>query len=257
MDFHIFTLFPQMFEGPLSESIIKRARERGLIDVHLHNIRDFAKDKHRIVDDYPYGGGPGMVMKPEPIFGAVEALLTRLNKTKKFGESTSEVDPPPIILMSPRGRVFNHRVALDLSRHPCLIIICGHYEGVDERVREHLVTDEISLGDYVLTGGELAAMVVVDAVARLLPGVLGSEESVHRESHSNRLLQFPQYTRPPDFRGWEVPEVLLSGHHGEIQRWRRRQSLLLTRKTRPDLLESTDLSDDEKRLIDWDHGCAE
>ncbi|MCH8087799.1 MAG: tRNA (guanosine(37)-N1)-methyltransferase TrmD [Chloroflexi bacterium] len=250
MDFHIFTLFPQMFEGPLSESIIKRARERGLIGVHLHNIRDFAIDKHRIVDDSPYGGGPGMVMKPEPIFGAVEDLLTRLNKTDKPGKSTSEVEPPPIILMSPRGRVFNHRVALDLSRHPCIIIICGHYEGVDERVKEHLITDEISLGDYVLTGGELAAMVVVDAVARLLPGVLGSEESIHGESHSDGLLQFPQYTRPPDFRGWEVPEVLLSGHHGEIQRWRRRQSLLLTRKTRPDLLDPADLSDDEKRSID-------
>ena len=256
MDFHIFTLFPQMFEGPLSESIIKRARERGLIGVHLHNIRDFARDKHRIVDDSPYGGGPGMVMKPEPIFGAVEDLLTRLNKTNKLGESTSEVEPPSIILMSPRGRVFNHQVALDLSRHPCLIIICGHYEGVDERVKEHLVTDEISLGDYVLTGGELAAMVVVDAVARLLPGVLGSEESIHGESHSDGLLQFPQYTRPPDFRGWEVPEVLLSGNHGEILRWRRRHSLLLTRKARPDMLEPADLSDDEKRLIDRDTGCA-
>lgn len=250
MDFHIFTLFPQMFEGPLSESIIKRARERGLIGVHLHNIRDFARDKHRIVDDSPYGGGPGMVMKPEPIFGAVEDLLTRLNKTDKPGESTSESEPPPIILMSPRGRVFNHRVALELSRHPCLIIICGHYEGVDERVKKHLVTDEISLGDYVLTGGELAAMVMVDAVARLLPGVLGSEESIHGESHSDGLLQFPQYTRPPDFRGWEVPEVLLSGHHGEIRRWRRRQSLLLTKKARPDLLDPADLSDDEKRSID-------
>ena len=250
MDFHIFTLFPQMFEGPLSESIIKRARERGLIGVHLHNIRDFAIDKHRIVDDSPYGGGPGMVMKPEPIFGAVEDLLARLHKTNKLGESTSESESPPIILMSPRGRVFNHRVALDLSRHPCVIIICGHYEGVDERVKEHLITDEISLGDYVLTGGELAAMVVVDAVARLLPGVLGSDESIHGESHSDGLLQFPQYTRPPDFRGWEVPEVLLSGHHGEIQRWRRRQSLLLTRKTRPDLLEPVDMSDDEKRSID-------
>lgn len=250
MDFHIFTLFPQMFEGPLSESIIKRARERDLIDVHLHNIRDFARDKHRIVDDSPYGGGPGMVMKPEPIFGAVEALLARINETKKLGESTSEAELPPVILMSPKGQVFNQQVALDLSRHPCLIIICGHYEGVDERVNKHLVTDEISLGDYVLTGGELAAMVVVDAVARLLPGVLGSEESIHGESHSDGLLQFPQYTRPPDFRGWEVPEVLLSGHHGEIQRWRRRQSLLLTRKARPDLLEPADLSDNEKRLLD-------
>ena len=257
MDFHIFTLFPQMFEGPLSESIIKRARERDLIDVHLHNIRDFARDKHRIVDDSPYGGGPGMVMKPEPIFGAVEALLARINETNKLGESTSEAELPPVILMSPKGRVFNQQVALDLSRQPCLIIICGHYEGVDERVKEHLVTDEISLGDYVLTGGELAAMVVVDAVARLLPGVLGSEESIHGESHSDGLLQFPQYTRPPDFRGWEVPEVLLSGHHGEILRWRRRQSLLLTRKARPDLLEPADLSDDEKRLIDRDTGCAE
>lgn len=250
MDFHIFTLFPQMFEGPLSESIIKRARERDLIDVHLHNIRDFARDKHRIVDDSPYGGGPGMVMKPEPIFGAVEALLARINQTKKLGESTSEAELPPVILMSPKGQVFNQQVALDLSRHPRLIIICGHYEGVDERVNKHLVTDEISLGDYVLTGGELAAMVVVDAVARLLPGVLGSEESIHGESHSDGLLQFPQYTRPPDFRGWEVPEVLLSGHHGEIQRWRRRQSLLLTRKARPDLLEPADLSDNEKRLLD-------
>jgi tRNA (guanine37-N1)-methyltransferase len=221
MQIDVLTLFPEMFEGPLGHSILRRAIDRGLLDVRLTNIRDFATDRHRTVDDYPYGGGPGMVMKPGPIFDAVEAVA----------ESGA-----PIILLSPQGRVFTQRIAAELARQERLVLICGHYEGVDERVREHLVTDELSIGDYVLTGGELAAMVVIDAVTRLLPGVLGGEESTSEESHSHGLLEYPQYTRPPDFRGWTVPEILLSGHHAEIARWRRRQALLRTARRRPDLL---------------------
>jgi tRNA (guanine37-N1)-methyltransferase len=217
----VLTLFPEMFAGPLDHSILGRAIERGLLQVQLTNPRDFTTDRHRTVDDYPYGGGPGMVMKPGPIFAAVESLAQ---------------PGSPIILLSPQGRVFNQVIAAELARQPRLIVICGHYEGVDERVREHLATDELSIGDYVLTGGELAAMVVIDAVARLLPGVLGAEASAGEESHSQGLLEYPHYTRPPEFRGWTVPEILLSGHHAEIARWRRQQSLLRTAQRRPDLL---------------------
>ena len=217
----ILTLFPEMFAGPLGHSILARAIERGLLDVQLTNIRDFATDRHRTVDDYPYGGGPGMVMKPGPIFDAVEAVAR---------------PGSPIILLSPRGRLFTQRIAAELARQDQLVLICGHYEGVDERVREHLATDELSIGDYVLTGGELPAMVVVDAVARLLPGVLGGEASASEESHSQGLLEYPHYTRPPEFRGWTVPEVLLSGNHAEIARWRHQQALRLTAQRRPDLL---------------------
>ncbi len=226
MRFDLFTLFPECFTGPLQSSILKRALERGLIDVRLHNIRDYATDKHQVCDDYPFGGGVGMVMKPEPIFAAVEAVVGQ----------TSRPDLP-IILMSPAGRVFNDAMARELAQHERLALICGHYEGVDERVREHLCTDEISIGDYVVTGGELPALVVVDAVARLRPGVLGDDTSALTESHAAGLLEHPHYTRPADFQGWQVPEVLRSGNHAEIEKWRQAQSLQRTRERRPELLD--------------------
>ncbi len=225
MHVDIFTLFPAMFQGPLTESILKRAQERGLLTIALHNIRDATTDKHHIVDDYPYGGGVGMVMKPEPIFAAVESVY----------------QSGPIILLTPQGRIFNQQIARELAQEPRLTLLCGHYEGIDERVREHLVTDEISIGDYVLTGGELGAMVIVDAVSRLIPGVL-TEGSTDEESHSNSLLEYPQYTRPAEFRGWRVPDILLSGHHEQVARWRRKQSLKITRERRPDLFAKLDLS---------------
>jgi tRNA (guanine37-N1)-methyltransferase len=225
MHFDIFTLFPAMFQGPFTESILKRAQERGLLSIALHNIRDATSDRHHIVDDYPYGGGAGMVMKPEPIFAAVEAVY----------------QGGPIILLTPQGRLFNQQIARELSQEPRITLLCGHYEGIDERVRQHLATDELSIGDYVLTAGELAAMIVVDAVSRLLPGVL-AQDSTHEESHSGSLLEYPQYTRPPEFRGWRVPEVLLSGHHEQIARWRRKESLRRTREHRPDLFARLDLS---------------
>ena len=217
----ILTLFPGMFVGPFDESMLKRARESSALELNLVDIRDFAADRHRTVDDTPYGGGPGMVMKPGPIFAAVEAVRRPASH---------------VILLSPQGRQFEQAIAAELSRLPHLVLICGHYEGVDERVREHLVDDELSIGDFVLTGGELAAMVVVDAVVRLLPGVLGAGESIVEESHSSGLLEYPQYTRPAEFRGWRVPDILLSGNHAEIARWRRRQALEWTRQRRPDLL---------------------
>lgn len=235
MRIDILTLFPEMFRGPFDESIVKRAVDKALIEIRLHNIRDFSKDRHRTVDDAPYGGGPGMVMKPEPVFDAVESL---------------EVPPgTPVVLLSPQGRLFGQRVAEELALHERLVLVCGHYEGVDERIREHLATDELSIGDYVLTGGEIPAMVVVDAVARLVRGVLGSEESIATDSLSSGLIQFPLFTRPADFRGWTAPEVLLSGNHQEIARWRRRQSLLRTRERRPDLLEAVELTDDEREEL--------
>ena len=240
MDIHVLTLFPEMFDSPFDQSIVHRAREKGLINLQLHNIRDYAQDKHKVTDDYTFGGGPGMVMKPEPIFEAVDTLKSEHELNKGT----------PIVLLTPRGRVFSQQIAQELSQHSELVLICGHYEGVDERVATHLSTDEISLGDYVLTGGELAAMVVVDSVARLVPGVLGSTESLEDESHSSGLLQYPQYTRPAEYRGWKVPDVLLSGHHQEIDRWRRQQSLLHTLKRRPDLLKYFQLTDEEKRWLE-------
>ncbi len=226
MHFDIFTLFPDMFQGPFSESILKRAQERGLLSIALHNIRAAATDKHHIVDDYPYGGGAGMVMKPDPLFAAVESVH----------------QSGPIILLTPQGRSFTQQVARDLSQLERITLICGHYEGFDERVRQHLATDELSIGDFVLTGGELAAMTVVDATSRLLPGVLNGEESTLEESHSGGLLEYPHYTRPPDFRGWRVPDVLLSGNHAEIAKWRRKEALKRTRERRPDLFARLDLS---------------
>jgi len=218
-----------MFQGPFSESILKRAQEQGLLSIALHNIRESTSDKHHIVDDYPYGGGAGMVMKPEPIFTAVDAVYQGW----------------PIILLSPQGRLFNQHIARTLAQEVRVTLICGHYEGIDERVREHLVTDEISIGDYVLTGGELAAMIVVDATSRFLPGVLGGEKSTLEESHSGGMLEYPHYTRPPEFRGWRVPDVLLSGNHAEIARWRRKESIRRTKARRPDLFEKLDLSSKE------------
>ncbi len=244
MHIHILTLFPNMFTGPFSESIIKRAIDQGLVEIAIHNIRDYTSDRHHVVDDYPYGGGPGMVLKPEPLFAAVAAIRGECGESEK-GEAEL-----PVILLTPQGRLFNQRATEELAKYEELILICGHYEGVDERVREHLVTDEISIGDYVLSGGELAAMVVVDALVRQMPGALGSEESAGEDSHSSGLLEYSQYTRPQSFRGWEVPEVLLSGNHAAIARWRREQSLLRTIKRRPDLLERATLSDEERMLLE-------
>ena len=238
MRIDILTLFPNMFTGPFDESIIKRAIDNNIVSIVIHNLRDWGLGKHKVVDDYPFGGGAGMVMKTEPIFEAVEAI--------KAQDSDSSA---PVILLTPQGRVFNQKIATELAKFERLILICGHYEGIDERVREHLATDEISIGDYVLTGGELAAMVIVDAVVRQLPGVLGSEESAAEDSHTTGLLEYPQYTRPQVYRGWEVPQVLLSGNHAQIAKWRREQSILRTFIRRPDLFDKADLSPEERKLV--------
>src|SRR4030042_999000 len=238
MRIDVLTLFPQMFDGLLSCSIIGRARERGLIDIRLHDIRDYTHDKHHVVDDYPYGGGAGMVLKPEPILEAVEAVKLELGLSSL-----------PTILLTPQGRLFNQEIARELAGYQHLILICGHYEGVDERVAEHLASDEISIGDYLLSGGEIAAMAVTDCVVRLLPGVLGSDASLAEESHVGGLLEYPQYTRPEAYRGWTAPSVLLSGDHGDVARWRRQQSLLRTAKRRPDLLEKAVLSGEDRKLL--------
>jgi tRNA (guanine37-N1)-methyltransferase len=244
LEFEVFTLFPEVFEPYLQSSILQRARQRGVIDVRLHNIRNWTSDRHHITDDEPYGGGGGMVMKPEPIFAAVEDILGA---------------PPrcPLILLSPQGRVFNQAMAAELASANLprpgqprrLGLLCGRYEGIDERVRQHLVTDEISIGDYVITGGELAALVVIDAVTRFIPGVLGDPDGALDDSHASGLLEYPHYTRPPEFRGWRVPEVLLSGDHGRIARWRREQSLLRTWRRRPDLLRSAPLTEQDRKFL--------
>ena len=237
MHFDIFTLFPEMFPPYLNESILKRAQEAGLLEVGLHNIRDYAVDKHRVTDDEPYGGGGGMVMKPEPIFAAVEGVLGK---------------PPscPIILLTPQGRPFTQSVAKELVQENHLGLLCGRYEGVDERIRERMVTDEISLGDFVLTGGELPALVLIDAVARLIPGVLGDPEATQKDSHASGLLEHPHYTRPPEFRGWEVPEILRSGDHAKIAKWRRMQALKRTAERRPDMLENMELTEEEREFLE-------
>jgi tRNA (guanine37-N1)-methyltransferase len=234
----LFTLFPSMFESYLQESILKRAQQAGLITIHVHNIRDWATDKHHITDDTPYGGGGGMVMKPEPIFNAVEAVVGD-NQNPKI----------PIILLSPTGRTFNQAVAQELSQYEQLAFICGRYEGVDERVRAHLATAEISIGDFVVTGGELPAMLIIDAVARHIPGVLGAENAVQDDSHASGLLEYPHYTRPAEFRGWPVPDVLQSGDHAKIARWRREESLRRTWQLRPDLLTVADLTEADKKFL--------
>src|SRR5215212_769061 len=243
MQFEVFTLLPEVFPPYLDSSILQRARQRGLIDVRVHNIRDYTQDKHHTTDDTPYGGGGGMVMKPEPVFEAVEAVL---------GVALLQPMPLPVILLTPQGRVFTQRMAEELSAHERIALLCGRYEGVDERVREHLVTDEISIGDYVLTGGELPALVLLDAVARLIPGVLGDAESSADESFSESLLEYPHYTRPTNFRGWPVPDVLLSGHHGQVAEWRRRHSLLRTMSSRPDLFRRHRLTPEDLRRLGWD-----
>jgi tRNA (guanine37-N1)-methyltransferase len=226
MRIDVLTLFPEAFDGPLRASILGRALREGVAEVHLHNIRDYATDKHSVVDDYAYGGGPGMVMKPEPLAACIEAVRAMASP------------PGRVVLMTPQGRLFNQGVVDELAQEDRLILLCGHYEGIDERIREHLVDDEVSIGDYVLSGGEAAAVVVIDAVVRRQPGTLGSADSLLEESHSDGLLEYPQYTRPAEFRGWKVPDILLSGNHGEIARWRRRQRIIRTAKRRPDLLTS-------------------
>jgi len=242
MRIDILTLFPEMFQGPFSTGLFQRAVSRGLVSVELHNIREYTHDRHRTVDDYPYGGGAGMVLKPEPIFEAVEAL--------QVDWSAREKAETPVVLLTPQGHPFSQQIARKLSEHPRLILLCGRYEGVDERVREHLVTEEISIGDYVIGGGELAAMVVVDAVVRLLPGVLGSEDSSEDDSHTTGLLEYPHYTRPPVFRGWSVPDVLLSGDHSRIAGWRHEQSIIRTLERRPDLLDRAELCIGDEKLIE-------
>jgi tRNA (guanine37-N1)-methyltransferase len=237
MRFDIFTLFPEVFTPYLESSILKRAISNHFLEVSLHNIRDWAADKHHTTDDTPYGGGGGMVMKPEPVFAAFEAAL---GEEPKF----------PRILLTPQGRPFTHAIARDLSRETRIALLCGHYEGVDERIREYLVTDEISIGDYVLTGGELAAMILVDSISRFLPGVLGDPEGAIDDSFASGLLEYPQYTRPEEFRGWKVPDVLLSGNHAAIQKWRREQALARTLLRRPDLLDDQELSKVDRKYLD-------
>lgn len=235
--FDVFTLFPEVFTPYLETSILQKAATRGLVDIHIHNIRDFTTDKHHVTDDEPYGGGGGMVMKPEPVFAAVEGTLGA---------------PPacPVILLTPQGEPFNQTIASELAGEARLGLVCGRYEGVDERIRGHIVDREISIGDYVLTGGELPAMVLVDALTRLIPGVLGAPTGAAEDSYASGLLEHPHYTRPHIYRGWEVPEVLRSGDHGRIRRWRREQSLLRTLRRRPELLETTSLSEEDRLFLE-------
>lgn len=281
MNIDVLTLFPEMFEGVFGASILGKARQKGLVSLSTLNFRDYANNKHNTVDDYPFGGGGGMVLKPGPIFAAVEDLMERHYSANGEGGGTENVTamlenpsegmpqdkpggqdgsrreelsmaPPPkprVILMCPQGEPFTQRKAEELSREEHLIFICGHYEGYDERIREHLVTDELSIGDYVLTGGELPAMVVIDSVVRLLPGVLGNQLSAVTDSFSTGLLEYPHYTRPAKFRDWEVPEVLLSGHHENIELWRRKQSLERTWRRRPELLRDVELSKKDKEWL--------
>ncbi len=236
MRFDVFTLLPETFTPYLQASILQKAAERGLLEFHVHNIRDYALDKHHTTDDMPYGGGGGMVMKPEPIFAAVE-------------NSLGATPGCPIILLTPQGRVFNQKIARELANHAQVALLCGRYEGVDERIREHLVTDEISIGDFVLTGGELPALILIDAISRHIPGVLGDPTGAEDDSHASGLLEYPHYTRPPEFRGWKVPEVLLSGDHGKIEHWRRTQALRRTLARRPDLLTHAPLSPADQKIL--------
>ncbi len=234
--FDVLTIFPEYFASPLETAVLKKARERGLIEVRLINLRDFTHDKHHTVDDRPFGGGEGMVFKPEPLFEAIEHLK-------------AEPPKPWVVYLSPQGRVLNQEIVRELSEKGRLLLICGRYEGIDERIREHCVDDEISIGDYVVFGGEVAALVVIEAVSRLVPGVVGCRDSVEKESFSEGLLKYPQYTRPREFRGWKVPEVLLSGDHAKIARWRREKSLEVTFKRRPDLLKKALLSEEDRAFL--------
>jgi tRNA (guanine37-N1)-methyltransferase len=238
MNFHILTLFPDMIIQGLSHSIIARAQKNGLINLNCVNIRDFATNKHNHIDDTPYGGGAGMVMQAQPIEDAYESIKASVSNGTR------------VIYMTPQGKVFNQQIAKELSSEEDLIVLCGHYEGVDERIIEEIVTDELSIGDFVLTGGELGAMIVIDAVSRLIPGVLGKEESFQDESFSNNLLEYPQYTKPAVFKGREVPEILLSGHHANIAKWRHEQSLIRTYNKRPDLLNNQEMTDKDKKFLE-------
>ena len=237
MRFDVFTIFPEVFDPYLGSSILQRAQENALVEFQIHNIRDWATDKHHTTDDEPYGGGGGMVMKAEPIFNAVEAIL---------GVPTA----CPLILMTPQGRVFTQSVAREFSQLPRLAFLAGRYEGLDERVRQHLVSDEISIGDYVLTGGELPALVIIDAITRLLPGALGDAEAPQKDSHASGLLEHPHYTRPAEYRGHDIPEILLSGHHANVLRWQRQHSLARTLARRPDLLDTAELTDADREYLD-------
>lgn len=254
MRIDVLTLFPKICEGAFSESMMKRACEKGLAEIHVHNLRNWARDKHRTTDDTPYGGGQGMVMKVDPVFEAVEEVKRRMkdeggrmDAENAGGEAVSEISAlspqpsalPRVVLMTPAGRKFDQKIAAEYAKEQHLIVICGHYEGVDERVAEHLADDEISIGDYVLTNGAIAALVFVDAIVRLIPGVLGDECSAADDSFQQGILEHPQYTRPMEFRGWTVPEILLSGNHAAIAAWRREQAIAKTRKNRPDLLEGS------------------
>jgi tRNA (guanine37-N1)-methyltransferase len=236
MRIDVFTLFPQVFQPYLETSILHRAIIRELVQINLHNIRDWTTDRHHVTDDEPYGGGGGMVMKPEPIFAAIEGVL-------------GEESDCPVILLTPQGRLLNQSVAYELSEQPKLAFLSGRYEGIDERVRQHLVADEISIGDYVLTGGELPTLVLIDTIVRLLPGALGDPEGALDDSHASGVLEYPHYTRPAEFRGWGVPEVLLSGDHARVARWRREQSLLRTLRRRPDLLENVQLNEEDREFL--------
>ena len=240
MDFDVFTLLPEVFEPYLRSSILLRAQENRLISVRVHNIRDFTHDRHHTTDDVPYGGGGGMVLKPEPVFEAVETVL---------GLGEGQPTACPIILLTPQGRVFSQAIAAELSRQPRIALVCGRYEGVDERIRLQLATDEISIGDYVLTGGELPALIVVDAVARLLPGALGDPDGAVTDSHSDGLLEHPHFTRPPEFHGLRVPDVLMSGDHSKINKWRRQESLRRTFERRPDLLRLAELTQEDIQFL--------
>jgi tRNA (guanine37-N1)-methyltransferase len=237
MNIDVFTLLPEVMRVYLEASVLGRAQKADLFQVHLHNIRDYTTDRHRTTDDEPYGGGGGMIMKPEPLFESVETVLGDL------------IGSVPILLLSPQGQTFDQQLAYELAQQPRLALICGRYEGVDERVREHLTTMELSIGDYVLTGGELPALVVIDAVVRMIPGVLGDAEAIHKDSHATGLLEHPHYTRPANYRGWKVPDVLLSGDHGRIAKWRREQSLQRTFQRRPDLLKRGELSEEDQHIL--------
>jgi tRNA (guanine37-N1)-methyltransferase len=256
MRFDILTLFPAMFTGPLTESILKRAQQAGLLEIALHDIRQYARDRHKSADDYPFGGGAGMVMKPEVIYQALADVLGYGEQALAEPEVLIHPPPdhPPVIAMSPAGELFTQRIAEELARYPRLVLVCGHYEGIDERVRESCIDRELSIGDYVLTGGELAAMVVVDAVSRLQPGVLAAE-STAEESHGDYLLEYPHYTRPATWRGRPIPDVLVSGHHANVARWRHEQRLLRTLQRRPDLLQHAMLSARDREYL-REHGWS-
>ena len=235
MRFDVITIFPEYFESPLRVGALKKARERGLIEINLINLRDFALDKHRMVDDRPFGGGEGMVFKPEPLYRAISSLRQQ--------------GAPYVVYLSPQGRLLNQEIVRELYEKGHLVLICGRYEGIDERIREHFIDDEISIGDYVVFGGEVAALVVIEAVARLVPGAVGKRDSVEKESFSQGLLKYPQYTRPRDFMGYKVPEILLSGDHAAIAKWRRKKSLEVTLKRRPDLLKKARLSEEDLEFL--------